>query len=174
MADKLIHMGTLARPHGLRGEIAINWFAASPLSCDAPYWLQIGGDAPRAVRVLRIRNHQGRPLISLEGIADRSEAELLRGGKLLMNRKDLPEPEEGEAYLDDLLGGDVLLPDNMRLGRLDSVFCQSAQEIWVIVTDTGQEILFPAVPEFILNLDTAARAVTIAPPDGLLDIYLRP
>ena len=42
MADMLIHMGTLARPHGIKGEICIDWHADSPLLLDAPLWLQNG------------------------------------------------------------------------------------------------------------------------------------
>ena len=57
MADMLIHMGTLARPHGIKGEICIDWHADSPLLLDAPLWLQAGDEPPRLVRALSCRRH---------------------------------------------------------------------------------------------------------------------
>lgn len=90
------------------------------------------------------RMHKGRPLLLLEGITDRNMAEALRGQKILLDRADLPEPGEDEAYLEDLLGCDVLLPEGRRLGRLDHFEYPAGQEIWAIVTDQGDEVLFPA------------------------------
>ena len=34
-----IHMGTLARPHGIKGEICVDWYADSPSLLDGPFWL---------------------------------------------------------------------------------------------------------------------------------------
>ncbi len=166
MADMMIHMGTLARPHGIKGEICINWHADSPLLLDAPFWVQAGSGAPRRVRALAC------PLLLLEGVADRTAAEALRGCKLLVPRASLPAPEEDEAYVEDLLGCDVLLPDGRRLGRLDHVEYPADQEIWVIVAPDGREVLFPAQPCFIVGFDLDAPSVTIDPPQGLLEIYL--
>ncbi|MCD7983774.1 MAG: ribosome maturation factor RimM [Desulfovibrio sp.] len=172
MADTMIHMGTLARPHGIKGEICIDWHADSPLLLDAPLWLQAGNGAPRRVRALACRWHKGRPLLLLEGVADRTAAEALRGCKLLVPRESLPEPEEDEAYVEDLMGCDVLLPDGRRLGRLDHVEYPADQEIWVIAAPDEREILFPAQPCFIVGFDLDAPSVTIDPPEGLLEIYL--
>ncbi len=172
MADTMIHMGTLARPHGIKGEICIDWHADSPVLLDLPRWLQACNGPPRRVRALTCRQHKGRPLLLLEGVADRAAAEALRGCKLLMPRESLPEPEEDEAYVEDLLGCDVLLPGGRRLGRLDHVEYPADQEIWVIVTPEEREILFPAQPCFILGFDLDAPSVTIDPPEGLLEIYL--
>lgn len=172
MADMLIHMGTLARPHGIKGEICIDWHADSPLLLDAPLWLQAGDEPPRRVRVLSRREHKGRPLLLLEGVTDRTAAEALRGQKILMSRDSLPPPDEDEAYLEDLLGCEVLLPGGRRLGRLDHVEYPADQEIWVVVTDQDREILFPAQPCFIVGFDLDARTVTIDPPEGLLEVYL--
>ena len=46
--------------------------------------------------------------------------------------------------------------------------------MWVIRAPEesgGYEILFPAVPEFVRDIDLSAGTATIAPPEGLLDLY---
>ena len=172
MTETWIHMGTLARPHGIKGEICIDWHADSPLLLSTPLWMQRGKEEPRRVKALSVRSHQGRPLLLLEGVADRTAAEALRGCKLLMRRDALPEPDDDEVYLEDLLGCSVLLPDGSRLGRLDHFEYPAGLELWVIMTDDDREVLFPARPEFIRGFDLDIPAVHIDPPEGLLDIYL--
>lgn len=172
MSESLIHMGTLLRPHGLKGELCLDWFADSPLSLDVPFWLQAGQAAPRPIRVVGYRWHKGRPLILLEGVGDRTAAEALRGQKLLMARSSLPPLDEDEVYVADLPGCTVFLSDGSRLGRLAHVEYPAGQEIWAIQTGDGREILFPAQPHFITGFDLAKRSVWIDPPEGLLEIYL--
>lgn len=170
--EGFVLLGTVARPHGLRGELALEWHAdASP--GDFPrLWLCRRGVAPRAVALCACRVHKGRPLVMLEGVTTRDEAEALRGSALCVPRAELPEPPEGEAYLADLLGADVLLPDGSRIGRLDHVEMPAGREVWAIRTDEGREILFPARPDFLRSFDLKGRRVCIDPPPGLLDIYL--
>jgi 16S rRNA processing protein RimM len=167
----LIHLGTLLRPHGLKGEIRMDWHADSPLPLDIPLWLAREQAPPRRVRALSCRGRQGRLLARFEGITDRAAAEALRGHKLLIDRDFLPAPAEDEFYMQDLLGADVRLPDGRRLGRLDHLECPAGQNIWIILTDDGGEMLFPAQPCFILGFDAARHAVYVDPPRGLTEVY---
>ena len=115
-----IHMGTLARPHGIKGEICVDWYADSPSLLDGPFWLQ-AGDAP-------------------------------------------PRPARARSWR--------MLPDGSRLGVLDHVEYPAGLEVWSIVTDDGKEVLFPAEASFIEGFDLEGECIHIAPPEGLLDIYL--
>jgi 16S rRNA processing protein RimM len=112
-------------------------------------------------------------LLCLEGVEDRDAAKALCGSRLLTADSALPPLEEDEVYVRDLLGADVMLPDGSRLGRLDHLLAESGQDVWVIVTDGGEEILFPARPCFIERFDLERGRVHVAPPEGLLDVYLR-
>ena len=168
----LIHLGTLSRPHGIKGELRIDWHADSPLPLDAPLWLAHGQDAPRSVRVLSCRKHQGCLLMRFEGITDRTAAEGLRGQKLLVDRAFLPALADDESYMQDLFGADIRLQDGSLLGRFDHLECPAGQDIWVILTDNGEEILFPAQPCLILGFDAARHTVYVDPPQGLAEVYV--
>lgn len=167
-----VELGAVARPHGIRGELAVDWYADAPPAAFPRLWLSRRGAEPAPVEVLASRVHKGRPLLTLAGVAGRDAAEALRGALLCVPRAELPEPDEGEAYLADLMGADVVLPDGSRVGRLDHVEQPAGQEIWAIRTDDGREILFPAQAAFIRSFDLAGRRVCIDPPPGLLDVYL--
>ena len=169
-AHACIHMGTLTRAHGLRGELCVEWHADSPLRCMRLY-LQAGAETPRPVRVLAVRTHKGRPLALLEGISDRTEAEKLRGAKLLLPEDELPEKAQDELYLYQLPGLEVVLRENGRsIGRIDHVELPGGQEIWAIRTAGGRELLFPAVTSFVVSVDLEKGRVVIDPPLGLLEV----
>ena len=64
--------------------------------------------------------------------------------------------------------------DGEVIGELEDIDFPAGQEMWVIrapESEGGYEILLPAVPEFVLDIDLDAEVVTIAPPEGLLDLY---
>ena len=66
------------------------------------------------------------------------------------------------------------LEDGTVVGELENVDFPAGQEMWVIRApekEGGYEILFPAVPEFVRDIDLTAETATIAPPEGLLDLY---
>ena len=174
MREHFVQMGVLVRPHGIRGEIVVDWQAISPFSLDAPLWLQAGRNEPCPARIVALRQHKGRPLIQLEGVNDRTAAERLRGLKLLVRRDDLPELDDDEAYIEDLLGSQILLEDGTPLGRFADVEQSAAHDVWVIATPDGKEVLFPAEPSFIVRFDIPGRTITIAPPPGLVELYLAP
>ncbi|MCR5814523.1 MAG: ribosome maturation factor RimM [Desulfovibrio sp.] len=167
---KYIHMGSLGRPHGIHGEIVLDWYGVSPFSSDLSFWLVLGKSEPRSITIEQARRHNGRLLIRIAGITSREAAAELRAAKLYTLRSDLPEPEDGEAYISDLLGADVFLPNGTRLGRF-SHLVQGAC-VWSISSDDDREILFPADPSFISVLDAKGKRIVIDPPQGLLELYV--
>lgn len=171
MPDTLLRMGVVGRPHGIKGELGLDWHGeAAPKAGEAIY-LQAGAAEPRLWRVSGSRWHKGRLLLSLEGVADRTEAEALKGQIALMPRSSVPPPDEGEAFVADLPGCRVLQPDGKEIGVIDHVEFPAGRMIWAIRDGAGREILFPAEPEFIEDLDMDERAAIVSPPPGLLDIY---
>lgn len=173
-ANEWVLIGEVAKPHGLKGEFSVQFYADSPLLLDevGHVWLSVTGGRPKRFPVRAWREHQGRVLLWLTGIEGRDQAESWRGAEVLLKDSDLPEPEKGEVYLHDLQGLAVLLEDGTRLGTITD-FMVEPQELWSITTDEGQEILFPAAPELVPSIDLDAGTVTITPPPGLLELYLK-
>ena len=130
-----------------------------------------GPSRPRPYTVKATRDNNGRLLVFLEGVADRNAAEALRGAEVLVSEADLPPPDEGEVYLHKLLGARVFMPDGSDLGEFTAILDTPGQLTFVITAKGGAEILFPAVPEFILGLDAEAGEIHIDPPPGLIELY---
>jgi 16S rRNA processing protein RimM len=172
----LILVGGVVRPHGIRGEICIKSHADSPslFGQVTALYLQDKGKPPTSHAVRSWREHKGMVLLTLEGVNDRDKAEALRGREVLVREADLPELDEGEHYIYQLLGCRVALADGTDVGVLKHFFETGEQDTWVIVNEAGTEILLPAVPEFVLDVDLDAGVIVIDPPAGLLDLYLNP
>ena len=173
-ASSLVVLGRLTKPHGVKGEIRVDYYADSADLLEKPLMLRAGRFAPRPVRIREWHLWKDQLILSLEGCNDRSAAEQLRGQELLIDASFLPETEEDEPYLRDLIGLSVRLEDGTVVGELEDVDFPAGQEMWVIrapESEGGYEILFPAVPEFVLDIDLTAEIATIAPPEGLLDLY---
>lgn len=134
------------------------------------------GGAIRPFSLLRRRVHHGTLLLSFAGVATRSEAELLRSHTVFVSRQEAPALEEGEYFLHDFPGLAVFMLDESgaetELGVLEEVSVPAGQILWTIRTPDGKEILFPAVDDFVLSIDLDEKRARIAPPPGLLDIYL--
>ncbi len=170
--SRLIQIGLIVKPHGLRGEVCVEYYADSPLLLHDTVWLRKGRAAPTRHRVVSSRAHQGRELLLLEGFADRTRAESLRNAQVLVPEAALPAPDEHEVYLYQLEGLAVHLPDGTLLGTLADFQFVGDSEVWTIRTPDGKEVLFPAAEEFVSAIDLESGTVHIAPPDGLLDLYL--
>ena len=173
-ASSLVVLGRLAKPHGVKGDIRVDYYADSADLLDKPLMLRAGRFAPRPIRVRDWHLWKDQLILGIEGCNDRSAAEQLRGQELLIDASFLPEPEEDEPYLRDLIGLSVRLEDGTTVGELEDMDFPAGREMWVIRAPEesgGYEILFPAVPEFVRDIDLSAGTATIAPPEGLLDLY---
>jgi 16S rRNA processing protein RimM len=183
-AHGMVAVARVAKPHGIRGELCMDIHAGSPLLfapgrtlfLAAPN-LKGGGLArPKPFEVAASRQHTGRMLVTLKGVPDRTAADLLRGAEVYIAEADLPPPDEGEEYLFRLLGARVYLEDGTEVGEFEAILDTPGQITWVIRANgpkgRGEEILFPAVPEFILGLDAKRKKIVIDPPPGLLELYL--
>ena len=179
-------MGTITKPHGIRGEMTLFCPAENINALEGAVFLAPPGNSdkdetPGGLKpacITRWRHHHGAVLITLQGIADRTVADSLRRYRIFVDRNKLPEPDDQDYYLADLLGLPVHLsgPDGQTtpLGTLEAIDAPAGQELWAIHTSDGIEILMPAVPEFVEMIDLDAGLVVICPPPGLLEIYTNP
>lgn len=171
--EKLIVVGRIVKPHGIRGELCVESYAASPelFAAGAAVTLRSPAGQQRVITVAASRPHQGRVLVFAEGIADRNAAETLRGMEVLVPSSALPDPGQDEVYLHEIEGFAVVLEDGSRVGVLESFLDMPGQDMWLIRSDQGKEILLPATPETVPEIDMDARRIVIAPAPGLLELF---
>lgn len=179
-AVKYIIVGDVARPHGIRGELCIDSHADSPsyfargavVRLSPPAFPGRGKDYV----VRAARTHKGRILLTLDGVADRNAAELLRDLAVCVPLATLEQADPDAIFLHELPGLRVRVagagPADPDLGVLEEVRDAGGAELWVIRDARDREILFPAADELVPDIDLDAGVIVIDPPPGLLDLYL--
>lgn len=172
MNENLLLVGRVVRAHGIKGEICIQWYADSPFSLGMNLFFGNGQGEAVCQKIVSFRQKDQFAFLALAGVTDRNCAESLRGKQIFAERSVLPQPDEDEVFLQDIVGCNVFLRDGALLGRLDHVEFPAGQEVWSIMTSDGKEVLFPAQPIFIVSINLAQQSVCIDPPEGLLEIYL--
>ena len=175
MSEKtLLPIGTVAKAHGIRGEVSVDYNAESPRLVQGELYLQAGAGPPLRRKVASWRRDHTRLLVLFEGIQDRNAAELLRGATLLVPANALPPLSDGEVYLHDLMGLAVIEvcdgSPQKPVGRIVDIASPAGQELWTIQSPDGRALLFPAVPEFVLDIDLEKGEAHICPPPGLFDL----
>ncbi|MEQ1833382.1 MAG: ribosome maturation factor RimM [Candidatus Eisenbacteria bacterium] len=169
------------RPHGVRGELAVEALTDEPDAILAPGRRVFQGTKdgelfvdprttlPRELHVTGLRPVKDGWLLILAEIADRTEAEKWNGRTLLAPLDELSEPDEGEVFAHELVG-------------MALVDAESDEPIGEVIEfyDLPQGLLLefkgpkgvhsvPFVEEFIIEVDREARRIRASLPDGLID-----
>ncbi len=135
-ADKLVLVGQVGGAFGVRGEVRITAFTADPLSL-MDYQPLLKADGSVALTLTSARPDKAGVVARVKEIATKEEADALRGQKLFVPRDRLPEPEEDEFYLTDLVGLEARDGDEAVIGKVKSVQNFGASDMLEIAPRDG-------------------------------------
>lgn len=167
-------IGRVTGVHGLNGNLKVWSFAESiDTFCSGKIVLLKSEKALESMgkpyTILKALAHKKGILLTLEGIDNRSLAEELVGKEILIDRDQLPEPEEGTWYWQDLMGLDVFDHKKGFIGKITDIFPTGANDM-LVVMDKTREILIPMHKHFVESIDIEKNAVkTTLPPEFLPD-----
>ena len=157
----LIEIGRLGRPHGLRGEQALEPCTLTPLELHAiKSFLWRGPDgATRALTLATARPANDRMLVRFVEAVDRDAAAALTNGRLLVQSDRLPDPGPDMAYNFQLSGLEVVTEEGRPVGTVAEIWPTPAHPV-LVVRGPG-EVLIPSVPEFVKSVSLPARRITV-------------
>lgn len=167
-----MQLGKIVRPHGIRGELRMELLTAYPdriKHMEQVYLSPVRRPEQRKLYKLEsVRFHRNAALLTIEGIADRDNAESLRG-MLVSVPLDVGAPlEEGEYYAIELIGMEVYTDTDRYLGKLEDMFETGANDVYIVRGTPAGDILIPDTEEVIHHIDFEQRRLTITPLPGLL------
>jgi 16S rRNA processing protein RimM len=109
-----------------------------------------------------VRLQNGNPVIRIEGVNDRTAAELLRGMEIYITAEELEELPEGEHYVRDIIGYTVRdIASGTDIGTLNDVIQNTAQSILDIRTPEGKQVMVPAVDAFMRGIDDETGVISV-------------
>jgi 16S rRNA processing protein RimM len=162
---QFLAVGTVVRPHGLRGELLINSLTDFPehlASVEVVYL----GDRAEPHPLARVRRQRGKFIIQLGDCPDREAAEKYRGQVVQIKAEAAAPLPPGMYYHHQVIGLAAYTEDGEHLGELVEVLETGANDVYVIRGEQG-ELLLPVIPSVIRGIDIDTRRLTVHLLDGL-------
>lgn len=167
--EDLLKVGVITTTHGVRGEVKV-----FPTTDEAERFLELDYvllDTGRELRKLEIQNvkfFKNLAILKFKGIDNINDIEMYKGRDLWIPREEGQELEEGEYYVADLIGMQVVLEDGSSFGVLKDVMETGANDVYIIDSEENGEVLLPAIRECILDVDIENSVMTVHLMKGLL------
>jgi 16S rRNA processing protein RimM len=159
-------VGFLRRAHGVHGEMIMD------LHTDFPERLQSGrelfiGEERKAMTLTGVRPHAKGRLVKFKGMETPEEAGQFRNQWVYVKATDVPSLPEGKLYQHELFGFEVVDENGNALGELVEIIETGANDVYVVRDSNGHEILLPAIPPVILDIDPVRRLMRVHLLEGL-------
>ena len=157
-----IELGKIGRPHGVRGEVRL--FLYNPESdligsLDTIFLVHPENGLKSRYKIRYVKESARFHILSLKNVCSREQAQELNGLVVQVSRDRLPEPEDGEYYVADLMGMTVLY-DGQTIGTIVGSRPQGGIEV-VSVENETREIQIPLVGEYMVKMDFSSRMMEV-------------
>lgn len=162
-AKKLIELGIIGKAKGLNGALFLRPFNAQSDVLTRLNELFVGPSlkTARAFKILKLYPQGKSWVVSLDGVINREGAEKMTHQRFFCPRDTLPDLEEGDFYHADLIGMDVWTETQKRLGALTDIMVTPANDVLVIRSELGKELLYPFVDAYVVEIDYQALKITV-------------
>ncbi|GIK42772.1 MAG: ribosome maturation factor RimM [Chloroflexota bacterium] len=165
---RYLAIGRIIRAHGLRGEVSAAVLTDFPERFETTEWVYLGNEfEATSYRLQSFRWHKQNVLLTLEGVTNRTQAELLRGQLVQVPLEEAVRLPDGSYYLYQLIGLKVEDTSGKFLGTIKDVLETGANDVYVVEHES-QELLLPAIPDVVKNVDIAAGIMVVHLMDGLI------
>lgn len=167
--EDFLKVGVITTTHGVRGEVKVY-----PTTDDAERFLDLSYvllDTGKELRKLELQNvkfFKNLAILKFKGIDNINDIEKYKGHDLWIPREEGQALAEDEYYVADLLGMQVILEDGNVFGTLKDVMETGANDVYVVETAEGKEVLLPAIKDCILDVDPEKNVMTVHLMKGLL------
>ena len=167
--EKYLEIGTITKVQGLKGEMRVHCCCDDPEMLGDFETLYMGREKTpvRPQRARFLKNDVA--VLKLEGINTPEEVQKLIGKTLYFDRDDAELPEN-TWFISDIIGLSVIDADSGKLyGKVDEIYQNGSADVYSVKTPEGKQLMFPAIPEVLLETDIEGGRIAIRPLPGLFD-----
>lgn len=159
----------MRRAWGTEGAIAVSQFSEDEDRFSPGEIVYIHGG--RRARVIESHRAGSATVLKLDVLRNTRDAEALRGTIIEMEGEDLPDAPEGAYYHYEIVGTKVRTTEGEDLGEVQEIIVTGANDVYVVgkpgASDSGSQILIPAIEDVVLEVDINNGVVTVNLPEGL-------
>ena len=169
--EQYLRVGVISSTHGVRGEVKVY-----PTTDDPARFKKLKkvildmGREQRELAIESVKFFKNMVILKLKGIDNINDVGMYRGMDLLITRDQAVRLAPNENFIVDLIGLKAVTDDGKELGVLKDVMLTGANDVYVIETGEKKEILIPAIPDCVLDVNLEEGTILIHLLDGLLDL----
>lgn len=168
MKKEFLECGKICSAHGVHGAIKVEPWCDSPKVLASQKRIFIEERGEYVLRKVKSASVSTRfVLMTIEGIDTREDAQAMKNTVLFLKREDIPVPR-GAVLIADMIGLPVIDIDSGRVYGTLSEVNDGVQAPLYTVKTSGKDVLIPAIPEFVKEID-AERGVFIRPIKGFFE-----
>ena len=168
------NVGKIVNTHGIRGEVRVISRTDFPDERYVPgnvlfLFMDSQTNDPKKLTIKSHRKHKNFDLLTFEGYDNVNQVEPFKNGMLKITEDQLSELKENEFYYHEILGCKVTTIENEFLGDVVEILSPGANDVWVIKTPEGKEVLIPYIESVVKNVDVSKKQISIEVIEGLLE-----
>lgn len=167
--DNLLQVGVISSTHGVRGEVKV-----FPTTDDVKRFkilkeviLNTGREQIN-LEIEGVKFFKQFAILKFKGYDDINEIEKYKGKSLFVTRANAVKLHKDEYFIADLIDMKVVDENGESIGILKDVMETGANDVYVIETKDGGELLLPAIKQCILNVDVENGCMTVHVLEGLM------
>ena len=161
-----VAVGEINSPWGLKGYVKVTSLTSNPERLKPKQKVLIGD---MSVTIMDAKIVGKIPVIQFSSFTTRSSVESLKGSLIEILEKDLPELPENIFYIHDIVGLTVSTDDDEVVGEVIEVLQTGANDVYVIMANTGKNVLIPALESVIVATRIEDKSLIIRSDTGLFD-----
>jgi 16S rRNA processing protein RimM len=166
--EKHLRVGVISSTHGVRGEVKVFPTTDDPNRFKElkEVLLDTGKDL-MPLEIEGVKFFKQMVILKFKGIDNINDIEKYRGKDLLVTRENAVKLEKDEYFIFDLIDSEVYTEEGEKLGRLAEILSTAANDVYIVKTEQGKEILIPSIKECILDVDVENKKITVHLLEGL-------
>lgn len=168
--EDFFRVGVISNTHGVKGEVKVY-----PTTDDIrrfDYLKEVILDTGKEhiiLNVIGVKYFKNMAILKFKEFDNMDQIIPFKGMDLLVTRENAIPLEEGEYFIADIIGSDVITDEGEHLGELIDVIQTGANDVYVVKREHGKDVLLPSIDECILNRDIDNKIVKVHIMKGLLD-----
>ena len=168
--DKVFQVGIISYTHGVSGEVKV-----FPTTDDMKRFKKLKevlldtGKETLTLEIEGVKFFKQFVILKFKGYDNIDDIVKYRGKSVFVPRENAVKLQKDEYFIADLIGLKVVNEDGSFTGVLKDVMETGANDVYIVESQDGKEVLIPAIKDCILQVDFEKEQVLVHLLDGLLD-----
>ena len=168
--EQVFQVGIISSTHGFRGEVKV-----FPTTDDMKRFKKLKevlldtGKETLTLEIEGVKFFKQFVILKFKGYDNIDDIVKYRGKSLFVPRENAVKLQKDEYFIADLIGLKVVNEDGSFTGVLKDVMETGANDVYIVESQDGKEVLIPAIKDCILQVDFEKEQILVHLLDGLLD-----